>query len=231
MSDLCRRVGIKPYSYYSWTKEFMEAGKDRLTRGRLRDATRQEVHLLKRENGELGLLLLGHRHGRLLTLHPGPQASEVYDIRLLHRGGPGGRGQDRHGPGADRRPDQAPEWQRLRLCIPGLQGHLGVAGVKSILATSFHPQTNSQLERYHQTLKRDVNQLPYDMPSGLEAVIVAFVSPYDYRCYHKALGNVTPSDTLRGRRENILRRTTEVQAQTIKQRRRHNRALREMARP
>ena len=33
VSDLCRREGIKPHSYYSWTKEFMEAGKERLTRG------------------------------------------------------------------------------------------------------------------------------------------------------------------------------------------------------
>ena len=24
VSDLCRREGIKPHSYYSWTKEFME---------------------------------------------------------------------------------------------------------------------------------------------------------------------------------------------------------------
>ena len=24
--DLCRREGIEPHSYYSWTKEFMEAG-------------------------------------------------------------------------------------------------------------------------------------------------------------------------------------------------------------
>ena len=32
VSDLCRREGIKPYSYYAWTKEFMEAGKERLTR-------------------------------------------------------------------------------------------------------------------------------------------------------------------------------------------------------
>ena len=32
VSDLCRREGIKPHSYYSWTKEFMEAGKERLTR-------------------------------------------------------------------------------------------------------------------------------------------------------------------------------------------------------
>ena len=29
VSDLCRREGIKPHSYYSWTKEFMEAGKEK----------------------------------------------------------------------------------------------------------------------------------------------------------------------------------------------------------
>ena len=52
VSDL-RREGIKPHSYYSWTKEFMEAGKERLTRDSVRDATREEVHQLKRENGEL----------------------------------------------------------------------------------------------------------------------------------------------------------------------------------
>ena len=32
VNDLCRREGIKPHSYYSWTKEFMEAGKEKLTR-------------------------------------------------------------------------------------------------------------------------------------------------------------------------------------------------------
>ena len=53
VSDLCRLEGIKPHSYYSWTKEFMEAGKERLTRDSVRDATLDEVHLLKRENGEL----------------------------------------------------------------------------------------------------------------------------------------------------------------------------------
>ena len=70
------------------------------------------------------------------------------------------------------------------------------------------------------------------MPSHLEAAIVAFVSYYNYRRYHKALGNMTPSDVLRGRRQEILRRRRrEVQAQTIERRRRHNRALRELSRP
>ncbi len=53
VNDLCRREGIKPHSYYAWTKEFMEAGKERLTRDTVRDATRQEIEQFKRENSEL----------------------------------------------------------------------------------------------------------------------------------------------------------------------------------
>ena len=53
VNDLCRREGIKPHSYYAWTKEFMEAGKERLVRDSVRDATRQEIGELRRENGEL----------------------------------------------------------------------------------------------------------------------------------------------------------------------------------
>ena len=135
--------------------------------------------------------------------------------------------------------DQVPITDRTRLLSdngPGyvsraFRDYLGMVGIRHILAAPFHPQTNGKLERYHQTLKRDVNQLPYEMPSDLEAAIVAFVSYYNYRRYHKALGNVTPSDVLRGRREDILRRRREVKAQTIERRRRHNRALRELSRP
>lgn len=57
VSDLCRREGIKPSAYYAWTKEFMEAGKDRLTRDAARDATRHEVETIKRENTELKSLV------------------------------------------------------------------------------------------------------------------------------------------------------------------------------
>ena len=134
--------------------------------------------------------------------------------------------------------DRVPIEDRTRLLSdngPGyvsraFRDYLGMVGIKHILATPFHPQTNGKLERYHQTLKRDVNQLPYEMPSDLEAAIVAFVSYYNYRRYHKALGNVTPSDVLKGRREDILQRRREVQAQTIERRRQHNRALRELTR-
>ena len=53
VNGLCRREGIKPHSYYAWTKDFMESGKERLTRDSVRDATRQELEQLKRENSEL----------------------------------------------------------------------------------------------------------------------------------------------------------------------------------
>ena len=43
-----------------------------------------------------------------------------------------------------------------------------------------------------------------------------------------ALGNVTHSDVLMGRRQEVLRSSKEAQAQTIVRRRRHNRALREL---
>ena len=53
VNELCRREGIKPNSFYSWTKEFMEAGKERLSRDTVRDATRQEIGTLKRDNADL----------------------------------------------------------------------------------------------------------------------------------------------------------------------------------
>jgi len=51
--DLCRREGIKPGAFYAWTKDFMEAGKERLTRDAARDATRQEIEQIKRESTDL----------------------------------------------------------------------------------------------------------------------------------------------------------------------------------
>ena len=102
-----------------------------------------------------------------------------------------------------------------------------MVGIKHILATPFHPQTNGKLERYHQTIKRDVNQVPYEVPSDLEAAIATFVSYYNYRRYHMALGNVTPVDVLMGRREQILQRRKVVQLRTIDKRRRYNKTLRE----
>ena len=55
--DLCHREGIKPSTYYAWLKDFMEAGKERLTRDSSRDATKSEVQELKRDNARLKTLV------------------------------------------------------------------------------------------------------------------------------------------------------------------------------
>jgi transposase len=55
--DLCRREGIKPSTYYAWLKDFMEAGKERLTRDITRDATRLEIQEIKRDNARLKTLV------------------------------------------------------------------------------------------------------------------------------------------------------------------------------
>jgi len=54
---LCRREGIQPSTYYAWLKDFMEAGKERLTRETVRDATKAEVQDLKRDNARLKQLV------------------------------------------------------------------------------------------------------------------------------------------------------------------------------
>ena len=59
--------------------------------------------------------------------------------------------------------------------------YLRLVGIRHILATPYHPQTNGKLERYHQTSKRDVNQVPYELPSDLDAAIASFVSYYNDR--------------------------------------------------
>ena len=68
--------------------------------------------------------------------------------------------------------DQVSVTDRTRLLSdngPGyvsraFRDYLGMMGTRHILAAPFHPQTNGKLELYHQTLKRDVNQLPYELP-------------------------------------------------------------------
>lgn len=53
ISDICRREGIAASQYYKWSKEFLEAGKNGLTKETLRDATSDEVKKLKYENQQL----------------------------------------------------------------------------------------------------------------------------------------------------------------------------------
>ena len=53
IAELCRREGIAQSLYYAWSKEFLEAGKRRLSGDTARDATTDEVKSLRREASDL----------------------------------------------------------------------------------------------------------------------------------------------------------------------------------
>ncbi len=53
IAELCRREGIHPNMYYKWSKEFLEAGKQRLTGDTHREADSQEVNEMRAENEQL----------------------------------------------------------------------------------------------------------------------------------------------------------------------------------
>ena len=53
IAELCRRTGIAQGQYYSWSKEFLEAGKRRLAGDTARAATPNEVKDLRREASAL----------------------------------------------------------------------------------------------------------------------------------------------------------------------------------
>jgi transposase-like protein len=57
VAELCRREGISESLYYSWSKQFLEAGKGRLAGDTKREATREDVKDLRRENEELKQLV------------------------------------------------------------------------------------------------------------------------------------------------------------------------------
>ena len=53
IAELCRREGIAESLYYSWSKEFLEAGKKRLAGDTARQATSNEVKTLRAETRNL----------------------------------------------------------------------------------------------------------------------------------------------------------------------------------
>jgi transposase len=53
IAELCRQEGIAQSQYYSWSKEFLEAGKKRLAGDTMREANTGEVQGLRRESRDL----------------------------------------------------------------------------------------------------------------------------------------------------------------------------------
>ena len=57
VAELCRKEGISQSLYYSWSKEFLEAGKSRLAGDTKRNADASEVKEMRYEVDQLKLLV------------------------------------------------------------------------------------------------------------------------------------------------------------------------------
>jgi transposase InsO family protein len=108
-----------------------------------------------------------------------------------------------------------------------LNDYLKLVGIRHIIASPYHPRTNGKMERYHRTIKGEINRVPYDMPAELRDAIRAFVEYYNYRHYHEGLSNVTPYDVYTGRHLEIIRKRKQVKSRTSAARRDYNRSVRE----
>ena len=104
--------------------------------------------------------------------------------------------------------------------------YLHRVGIKHITASPFHPQTNGKIERYHRTLKGEINRVPYEMPRELKEAIRSFIDYYNYWRYHEGLGNVIPYDVYTGRHLVIIQKRKEVKSRTLQERKDYNRSAR-----
>jgi len=68
IAALCRREGIAQILYYRWSKDFLEAGKKRLSGDTVREANSSEVQELKGENAQSSVPFVATKASLFLPL-------------------------------------------------------------------------------------------------------------------------------------------------------------------
>jgi putative transposase len=103
-----------------------------------------------------------------------------------------------------------------------LQTYLESKGMTQTHGAPYHPMTQGKIERYHRSMKNEINLDKYYVPWDLEREIERFVDYYNHERYHESLDNVTPADVYYGRHHEIITRREHLKHQTLKARKRYN---------
>jgi len=74
-----------------------------------------------------------------------------------------------------------------------------------VKTSPYYPQSNGKLERYHRTIKGTCIRVNTPLSlADAQRLVTDFVSHYNNRRLHSAIGYITPKDKLQGRAETIL---------------------------
>ncbi len=103
-----------------------------------------------------------------------------------------------------------------------LERYLASKGMTQTHGAPFHPMTQGKIERYHRSMKNEINLQKYYLPWELEQEIERFVTYYNNERYHESLDNVTPANVYFGRHHEILTRRERLKQRTLKARKRYN---------
>jgi len=82
--------------------------------------------------------------------------------------------------------------------------------------------TQGKIERYHRSMKNEINLQKYYLPWELEQEIALFIEYYNNERCEDSLDNVTPADVWYGRQHEIIARREQLKQRTLKARKRYN---------
>jgi transposase InsO family protein len=77
----------------------------------------------------------------------------------------------------------------------------------------YHPMTQGKIERYHRSMKNEINLQNYYLPWELEQAINHFVNYYNNKRYHESLDNVKLADVDYGRHHEIITRREQLKSE------------------
>ena len=103
-----------------------------------------------------------------------------------------------------------------------LKEYLATKGMTQTHGAPYHPMTQGKIERYHRSMKNEINLQKYYLPWELEQEIERFVTYYNNKRYHESLNNVTPADVYYGRHLEIISRRERLKRRTLKTRKLYN---------